>query len=319
MRIAVIDDYQDVFKTLNAAAKLKGHDFKVFHQPATSELALIDMLKDAEAVVLIQQRTAMPRNVIEALPNLKMISQTGRNTAHIDMAACKERGITVSAGGGGTPNATAEIAWALILSAARNIPAEVQAMKEGRWQISLGNVLAGRTLGVYAFGKIGSIVATVGKAFGMNVICWGRGGSLSRAMEAGFEAAKDRASFFSQCDVISLHIPLNKETQGIVTAADLALMKPDSILVNTSRAGLIEKGALFEALKKGRPGRAGIDVYETEPVLNGDHPLLKLPNVVCTPHLGYVERSTYESLYGAAADQIVAFAAGKPINVVSPA
>jgi D-3-phosphoglycerate dehydrogenase len=235
------------------------------------------------------------------------------------MAACKERGIVVSAGGGGTPNATAEIAWALILSAARNIPAEVQAMKEGRWQISLGNVLAGKTLGVYAFGKIGSIVATVGKAFAMNVICWGREASLGRAKAAGFEAAESRAAFFSKCDVISLHIPLNKETQGVVTAADLSLMKPESILVNTSRAGLMEKGALVEALKKGRPGRAGVDVYEAEPVLDGNHPLLKMPNVVCTPHLGYVDRSTYESLYGAAADQILAFAAGNPINVVTPA
>jgi D-3-phosphoglycerate dehydrogenase len=318
MRIAVIDDYQSAFNSLDAAARLKGHDVKVFNAPAHDEAALIGMLKGAEAVVLIQQRTAMPRKVIEALPDLKMISQTGRNTAHIDMAACKERGIVVSAGGGGTPNATAEIAWALILSAARNIPAEVQAMKEGRWQISLGNVLAGKTLGVYAFGKIGSVVATVGKAFGMEVLCWGRGGSLGRAMEAGFEAAESRDAFFSTCDVISLHIPLNKETHGIVTAADLASMKPESILVNTSRAGLIEKGALIEALKKGRPGRAGIDVYESEPVLGGNHPLLKMPNVVCTPHLGYVERATYEALYGAAADQILAYAANKPINVVTP-
>jgi D-3-phosphoglycerate dehydrogenase len=319
MRIAVIDDYQKAFSTLDAATKLKGHDVKVFHTAAKDDAMLIDMLKGAEAVVLIQQRTTMPHQVIGALPDLKMISQTGRNTAHIDMAACKERGIVVSAGGGGTPNATAEIAWALILSAARNIPIEVQAMKEGKWQISLGNVLAGKTLGVYAFGKIGSIVATVGKAFGMNVLCWGRGGSLGRAMEAGFEAAASRNVFFSTCDVVSLHIPLNKETQSIVTAADLAFMKPDSILVNTSRAGLIEKDALVDALKKGRPGRAGIDVYESEPVLGGNHPLLKMPNVVCTPHFGYVERATYEALYGAAADQILAYAAGKPINVVTPA
>lgn len=318
MHIAVLDDYQNAFSTLDAAAKLRGHDIKVFHDAPKDEAALIGMLKGADAVVLIQQRTAMPRKVIEALPDLKMISQTGRNTAHIDVAACKERGITVSAGGGGPPNATAEIAWSLILSAARNIPAEVQALKEGRWQISLGDVLAGKTLGVYAFGKIGTIVATVGKAFGMEVACWGREGSLARAKDAGFDVAASRQEFFSTCDVISLHLPLNKDTQGIVTAADLALMKPESILVNTSRAGLIEKDALVDALKKGRPGRAGIDVYETEPVLGSNHPLLKMPNVVCTPHLGYVERSIYESLYGAAADQILAYAAGKPINVVTP-
>jgi D-3-phosphoglycerate dehydrogenase / 2-oxoglutarate reductase len=319
MRIAVIDDYQNVFNSLAAAAKLKGHEVKAIQTPATTEQALIDTLKGAEAVILLQQRTAMPRKVIEALPDLKMISQTGRNTAHIDIAACKERGIVVSAGGGGPPNATAEITWGLILSAARSIPAEVQAMKEGKWQIALGTVLAGKTLGIYAFGKIGSVVAAVGKAFGMKVICWGREGSLGRAKEAGFEAAASRDAFFSQADVVSLHIPLNKETQGIVKAADLALMKPDAILVNTSRAGIIEPGALVAALQKGRPGRAGIDVYEKEPVLNADHPLLKMSNVVCTPHLGYVERATYESLYGTAADQILAFAAGKPINVANPA
>lgn len=319
MHIAVIDDYQDAFRSLNAAAKLKGHDVKTFQAPAKDEQALIAMLKGFEAIVLIQQRTAMPRKVIEALPDLKVISQTGKNTAHIDVAACKERGIVVSAGGGGTPNATAELTWALILSAARHVPAEVQAMKEGKWQIALGTVLAGKTLGVYAFGKIGSVVATVGKAFGMKVVCWGREGSLARAKEAGFEVAASREAFFSQADVVALHLPLNKETQGIVKAADLALMKTDAILVNTSRAGIIENGALVSALKAGRPGRAGIDVYETEPVLNGDHPLLKLDNVVCTPHLGYVEKDTYEALYGAAVDQILAYAAGKPINVVTPA
>jgi D-3-phosphoglycerate dehydrogenase len=318
MRIAVIDDYQDVFRSLDAYGKLKGQDVKVFHNAAKDEQALIDMLKGAEAVILVQQRTAMPRKVIEALPDLKIISQTGRNTAHIDVAACKDRGVTVSAGGAGGPNATAELTWGLILSAARHIPAEVQAMKEGRWQIALGTGLSGKTLGVYALGKIGSIVAAVGKAFGMKIVCWGREGSLGRAKEAGYEVATSREDFFSQADIVSLHIPLSKETQGIVTAADLALMKPSAILVNSSRAGLIEPGALVAALQKGRPGRAGVDVYESEPVLNGDHPLLSMSNVVCTPHLGYVERSTYEALYGAAIDQILAFAEGKPINVVSP-
>jgi D-3-phosphoglycerate dehydrogenase len=316
MRIAIIDDYQDAVRSLDCYQKLKGHDVKVFHEAAKDDDALVGMLKGAQAVILIQQRTAMPRIVIEQLPDLKMISQTGRNTAHIDLAACKERGIAVSAGGAGTPNATAEIAWGLILSAARYIPAEVQALKEGRWQIALGDVLAGKTLGVYAFGRIGSIVAGVGKAFGMKVVCWGRDGSLAKAKAAGFEAAASREAFFSGADVISLHIPLNKETQGIVKAADLALMKPDSILVNTSRAGLIEKGALVAALQKGRPGRAGVDVYEVEPVLNANDPLVKMKNVVCTPHLGYVEKATYESLYGAAIDQILGFEAGKPINVV---
>jgi D-3-phosphoglycerate dehydrogenase len=316
MQIAVLDDYQDAFRTLNCASKLDGQQVKVFHAPAESDDALVDMLKDAEAVILIQQRTAMPRKIIERLPNLKMLSQTGRNTAHIDLAACKERGIVVSAGGGGGPNATAELAWGLVLSCVRHIPDEVQALKEGRWQTTLGTGLAKKTLGVYAFGRIGSLVAAYGKAFGMRVVCWGREGSLGKAREAGFEAAASREAFFSDADVVSLHLPLKAETRGIVTAADLARMKPESILVNTSRAGIIEAGALAAALKKGRPGMAGVDVYESEPVLNGDHPLLKLSNAVCTPHLGYVERGGYEALYTAAIEQILAFAAGKPINVV---
>lgn len=317
MKIAVIDDYQDAFSRLGSFAKLKGHDVRVFHAPAESEDALVEMLAGAEAVILTMQRTALPGSVLARLPDLKMISQTGRNTAHLDLAACKERGIVVSAGGAGGGNATAELAWGLILSAARHIPEEVQALKEGRWQTTLGTGLAGKTLGVYAYGRIGSIVAQVGRAFGMKVICWGRDGSTAKAKEAGFEVAASREAFFETADVVSLHIPLNKDTQGIVTAADLARMKSDAILVNTSRAPLIEAGALLAALKAGRPGRAAVDVYETEPVLRGAHPLLKLPNVVATPHLGYVEKDTYEALFGAATDQVLAFAAGKPINVVA--
>lgn len=317
MQIAVIDDYQDAFRSLACFAKLKGHEVKTFHAPAASENALVDMLSDADAVILTQQRTPMPRSVIERLPKLKMISQTGRNTGHIDLAACKERGITVSAGGGGGANATAELAWGLILSAARHIPAEVQALKEGRWQTSLGTGLAGKTLGVYAYGRIGSLVAQVGKAFGMRVVCWGREGSLAKARDAGFDIAASREAFFSESDVVSLHLPMNKDTAGIVKASDLMRMKQTAILVNTSRAGIIEDGALVSALKQGRPGRAAVDVYEVEPVLGANHLLLELGNVVCTPHLGYVEKDTYEAIFTAAIDQVLAFDAGQPINVVA--
>lgn len=317
MQIVVIDDYQDVFRTLSCYGKLKGHDVKIFHAAAESQDNLVDMLRDAEAVILLQQRTAMPRSVLERLSKLKLISQTGRNTAHLDLAACKDKGIVVSAGGSGGANATAELAWALILAAARHIPAEVQALKEGRWQTSLGTGLAGKTLGIYAYGRIGSIVAQVGKAFGMQVVCWGREGSTAKAREAGYGIAASRESFFSESDIVSLHIPLNKETLGIVKATDLARMKPDAILVNTSRAGIIEDDALVAALKSGRPGRAAVDVYKVEPVLRGQHPLLQMSNAICTPHLGYVEKDTYEALYGAAIDQILAFAAGKPINVAN--
>jgi D-3-phosphoglycerate dehydrogenase len=318
MKIAVIDDYQDAFRKLACFGKLKGHDVVVYNDTEKDPAKLAERLKDADAVVLTQQRSPLPRAVVERLPKLKLISQTGRNAYHIDLDACTEKGIVVSAGGAGNPNPTAELTWGLILAALRRIPQEARRMKEGKWQGSVGTGVAGKTLGVYAYGRIGSIVAKVGRAFGMNVLCWGREGSTVRAKEAGFAIAATREAFFAEADVVSLHLPLNKETRGIVTAADLALMKPTALIVNTSRAPLIAEGALVAALGKGRPGRAAIDVYEEEPVLGGNHPLLKMDNVVCTPHLGYVEEQTYESYFGTAIEQILAFAAGKPVNVLNP-
>ncbi len=317
MKIAVIDDYQNAFRNLECSVKLRDHEVSVYHDTEKNPARLAERLKDAEAVVLTQQRSPFPRVVIERLPRLKLISQTGRNAYHIDLAACTEKGVVVSAGGAGNPSPTAELTWGLILAALRRIPQEAQRMREGKWQGSVGTGVAGKTLGIYAYGRIGSIVAKVGRAFGMRVVCWGREGSTARAREAGLEVAAGREQFFNESDVISLHLPLNKETRGIVKRADLDRMKPSALIVNTSRAPIIEDGALVEALKAGRPGRAAVDVYEEEPVL-GNHPLLKLDNVVCTPHLGYVEEATYEAYYGAAVEQILAFAAGKPINVVNP-
>ncbi|MDP3715771.1 MAG: D-2-hydroxyacid dehydrogenase family protein, partial [Burkholderiales bacterium] len=275
-------------------------------------------LQDAEVLVLTQQRSKMPRAVIEKLPKLKLISQTGRNANHIDMTACTEKGIVVSAGGAGNPNPTAELAWGLIIAALRRIPQEAQRLKNGQWQGSVGSGLSGRTLGIYAYGRIGSLVAQVGKAFGMRVWCWGREGSTAKAKAAGYEVAPSREAFFAESDVISLHLPLNDGTRGIVTAEDLARMKTTALIVNTSRAPIIAKDALANALKAGRPGRAGIDVYEDEPVMNAAHPLIGMDNVVCTPHLGYVEERTYEAYYGAAVEQILAYIAGQPINVANP-
>jgi D-3-phosphoglycerate dehydrogenase / 2-oxoglutarate reductase len=268
-------------------------------------------------LVLTQQRTRVPRSLIERVPTLKLISQTGAHTAHIDVAACTEKGVAVSAGGGGKPNATAELTWGLIIGSLRHLPFEAAQLKAGKWQTTLGTGLAGRTLGIYAFGKIGSIVAGVGRAFGMKVVCWGREGSLKRAREAGYEVAESREAFFSNADVLSLHLPLNAETRGIVTGADLARMKPTALIVNTSRAPIIEEGALAAALKNRRPGFAAVDVFEDEPVLNADHPLLKMDNVLATPHLGYVVSDNYESYYKTAIEQIVAYASGKPINIVN--
>ena len=318
MKIAVIDDYQNAFRTLKCYAKLKDHEVVVYTDTEKEPARLAERLKDAEAVVLTQERSRFLRAAIERLPKLKLISQTGRATAHIDVAACTERGIVVSAGGAGNPHATAELTWALILAALRHIPYEVRRLREGHWQSTLGIAVQHKTLGIYALGRIGSIVARVGQTFGARVLCWGREGSTARAREAGYEVAKSREAFFAEADILSLHLPLNKETQGIVTAADLALMKPSALLANTSRAGLIAQGALVNALKAGRPGMAAVDVYEDEPVLGAAHPLLKMDNVICTPHLGYVEKDTYEDYYGVVVDQIVAYAAGNPINVVNP-
>jgi D-3-phosphoglycerate dehydrogenase / 2-oxoglutarate reductase len=318
MKIVVIDDYQDAFRTLKCYPKLAGHEVVVYNDPETNLEKIAERLKDADAVVLTQQRTYFPRALAEKLPKLKLIGQTGRAANHIDLQACTDQGAVVSAGGSGNPNATAELTWGLILSALRSLPFEVKRLKEGHWQSTLGIGVNGKTLGIYAYGKIGSIVAGVGRAFGARVLCWGREGSTGRAKAAGFEIAQSRAQFFAESDIITLHLPLNKDTRGIVTAEDLARMKPTALLVNASRSGLIQQGALEQALRAGRPGKAAVDVYDHEPVLGADHPLLKMDNVTCTPHLGYVTRESYEEYYAVVVDDIVSFAAGNPRNVLNP-
>jgi D-3-phosphoglycerate dehydrogenase len=246
-----------------------------------------------------------------------LISQTGKGTAHIDLAACHRRGVTVTAGTG-SPHAPAELTWALVLAALRHIPRETARLRAGHWQSTLGTGLRGRTLGIWGYGKIGSLVAGYGRAFEMNVLVWGREGSLSRAQADGYATAPGRNALLERSDVLSLHLKLNRETRGTVTAADLARMKPSALLVNTSRAELIEPGALAAALRAGRPGFAAVDVYEEEPVLGAAHPLLSMDNAVCTPHLGYVEKDSYELYFEQAFDQVVAFAAGNPTGVVGP-
>jgi D-3-phosphoglycerate dehydrogenase len=318
MKIAILDDYQDVFRTLKCSARLKGHDVAVYHDSVKEPAKLAERLKGAEAVVLLQQRTPFPRAAAELATTLKVISQTGRNVGHIDVAACTEKGILVCGSGAGQVNHTAELTWGLIFSVLRHIPEEVQRLKAGRWQTTIGTTVVGKTLGIYAYGRIGSLVAKVGRAFEMKVICWGREGSTAKARADGFEIAPSREAFFESADIVSLHIPLNKETRGIVKHSDLARMKPTALIVNTSRGPIIEDGALVRALKEGRPGFGAVDVYDDEPVLNGNHPLLKMDNVVCTPHLGYVDRDTYEKYYGAAVDNLLAYAGGKPVNVLNP-
>jgi D-3-phosphoglycerate dehydrogenase / 2-oxoglutarate reductase len=318
MRIAVLDDYADAFRQLACYERLRGHEVVVYHDTEKDPARLAARLTDAEAIVLTQQRSLFPRAVVERLPKLRLVSLTGRNASHVDVAACTQHGVAIAARGGGDPHGPAELAWGLILSSLRHIPEEVARLKSGRWQATVGRGVSGRTLGIYAYGRIGSIVAEVGRAFGMRVVCWGREGSTARARAAGFEVAADRASFFAAADVLSLHLPMNASTRGLVTARDLALMKSTALLVNVSRARLIEEGALAEAVRAGRPGHAAVDVYEDEPVLDASHPLVRMPNTVCTPHLGYVVWSTLEAYYAAAVDNILTYAAGAPANIINP-
>ena len=318
MKIAVIDDYQDTFRKLRCYSKLDGHEILIYNDTEKDPVRLAERLKEAEAVILTQARSPFPRVLIERLPKLQLISQTGRSTGHIDIDACTEHCVTVSAAGFATPHPTAELTWGLILAALRHIPYEVERLKQGYWQSTVGTSVRGKILGIYVYGRIGSLVAQVGRAFSARVVCWGREGSLARAKEAGYEVAESRSAFFAQSDILSLHLPLNTETRGIVSVEDLARMKPTALIVNTSRAAIIAEGALVEALKAGRPGFAAVDVFEDEPVIGAAHPLLKMDNVVATPHLGYVERDNYELYYGLVVDQILAFAAGNPINVLNP-
>ena len=320
MKIAILDDYFDTLRTLPSFAKLDGHDVQIFTDHVQDTDVLADRLKDAEAVVLIRERTAIRTPLLERLPTLRLISQRSVYP-HIDIDACTARGVIVSSDlHAGTPSyATAELTWGVILAAARQIPQQMQSLQRGQWQMGVGSTLRGKTLGIHGYGRIGRVVANYGQAFGMHVIVWAREASRQRAQDDGIEVATSQDAFYGACDVISLHMRLVPETRGIVKAADLARMKPTSLLVNTSRAPLIEPGALVQALEAGRPGAAAVDVFEDEPVRDPNHPLLKMPNVVCTPHIGYVTRDEYELQFSDIFDQIVAYAAGAPINVVNPA
>lgn len=319
MNITVLDDYQDMVRKLDAYKLVADHNVTIWNDHTKDTDVLAERLKDTEALVLIRERTPIRAPLIERLPKLKLISQRSVYP-HIDVPALTKHGILLCSDmHPGRPSyATAELTWGLILSAMRHIPQEVAALKAGRWQSTMGQGLRGKTLGIYGYGRIGAVVAGYGKAFGMKVLVWGRDSTIERAKADGYSAAGSREAFFEECDVISLHLRLIDATRGIVKAADLARMKPTALIVNTSRAPLIETGALEAALKAGRPGYGAVDVYESEPVLGAQHPLLKLDNCVCTPHIGYVERNGYESQFASSFGQIVAYLEGKPINVINP-
>ena len=319
MKISVLDDYHDTVRTLACFKKLGGHDVTIWNDHLQDTDALAERLKDTEALVLIRERTRIRAPLLAKLPKLKLISQRSVYP-HIDIDACTQQGIVVSSSLHlGTPSyATAELTWGLILSSFRQIPQQMASLKAGTWQIGVGSTLRNKTLGIFGYGRIGAAVASYGRAFGMNVVVWARPNSLVRAKAEGYLVAPSKLAFFERCDVLSLHMRLVEATRGIVTADDLRHMKPTALIVNTSRAQLIERGALVEALRAGRPGFAAVDVYEEEPLRDTAHPLLTMPNVICTPHLGYVTRDEYEIQFTDIFDQITAYAAGRPINVVNP-
>ena len=328
MNIVILDDYQDAVRKLACAAKLDAYPAKVYTNTVKGIGQLSVRLKDADVIVLIRERTHLNRQLIEKLPKLKMIVQTGRLGAHVDVGACTERGIAV-AEGVGSSTAPAELTWALVMAAMRRVPHYAAHLKHGAWQqaglksasmppnFGIGSVLKGKTLGVWSYGKIGQIVAGYGRAFGMRVIVWGREASRERAQADGLELAASKADFFEQSDVLSLHLRLNDETRASVNLEDLSRMKPTALFVNTSRAELLEPDALIAALNRGRPGLAAVDVFESEPILQG-HALLRLENCICTPHIGYVEQDSYEMYFSAAFDNVVNFIKGTPTNIVNP-
>jgi len=319
MNITILDDYFDTLRTLSCFRKLDGHHVTIWTDHVTDISVLADRLKDTEVLVLIRERTEVRAPLLERLDTLRLISQRSVYP-HIDIDACTRRGVIVSSDQhpGAPSYATAELTWGLIIAAFRQIPQQMRSLQQGSWQIGVGHTLRGKTLGIHGYGRIGAAVAGYGRAFGMNVLVWARDASRQRARDEGYETAASREALYEQSDVVSLHMRLVSATRGIVTAADLQRMKPSALLVNTSRAGLIEPGALVAALRSGRPGMAALDVYETEPLHDPDDPLLTLPNVVCTPHIGYVTTDEYELQFADVFDQILAYAVGRPINVVNP-
>jgi len=320
MKVTILDDYFDTIRTLQVFKKLAGHDVKVWNDHVQDTDALAARLADTEALVLIRERTQIRAPLLERLPTLRLISQRSV-FPHIDVDACTELGIVVSSSQHpGTPSyAAAELTWGLVLAAMRRIPQQMASLRAGGWQTGVGDSLRGKTLGIFGYGRIGAAVAGYGRAFGMPVLVHSRDASLARAAADGHAVSADKAAFFARCDVLSLHLRLVEATRGIVTAEDLARMKPTALLVNTSRAGLVAPGALLAALKAGRPGMAAVDVYEAEPVRDPAYPLFALDNVVCTPHIGYVTREEYEIQFADIFEQITAFASDAPINVVNPA
>jgi D-3-phosphoglycerate dehydrogenase len=317
MHIVIADDYQRCVRELQCFSLLSGHEITVYETAAKDKAELIERLSPADIIVVVRERITLDEEVIAALPRLQHIALVGRHTKTIDFEACTRHGVIVTNGVFASPIAPAELTMALILASRRNVVTEATRMRAGQWPSTFSYRLDGSTLGIYGFGVIGERVARACAALGMKILIWGGEGSQSRARAAGYEIAEDRASFFKRADVLSLHLRYGPSTKGAVTLHDLRLMKTSSLFVNTARAELVEPDALVTALREGRPGAAAVDVYEVEPVLNGDHPLLKMENVICTPHLGWADKETFELYYGEAFEQVRNFANGGPLRVVN--
>jgi D-3-phosphoglycerate dehydrogenase len=317
MIIAIPDDYHNLVRTLDCMRLLQGHEVRIYNDAAAPDEDLVRNLREAEIIVPIRERSRFTRDIISRLPQLKLFSQTGRSCHHIDLEACNEQGVAVASGSHASPYTVAEQTWAMILGSLREIPAETALMKRGGWRNRFSTGLKGRTLGVFGLGTIGALVAATGASFGMRVLVWGRESSLNAARAAGYETVASQDALFEQSDVLTLMVRLTKDTRGLVNAGHLARMKPTALLVNTARAELIAPGVLEAALRNGRPGYAAIDVYENEPVLNGNHPLLELDNALCTAHSAWLERDTYELYFGEAFANAAAFAAGQPVRLVN--
>ncbi|MGG5210511.1 D-2-hydroxyacid dehydrogenase family protein [Chryseobacterium sp. MIQD13] len=315
--IAILDDYQNVISTLKCFDMIKDQNVMILHETYKDPEILAEKIKEADILVLTRERTEINEALLSRLPKLKMISQTGKISNHLKLSDCTRLGIAV-AEGIGSPVAPAELTWALIMNAVRQIPQAIEAMKQGKWQVNIGETISGKTIGIWGYGKIGKKIAQYAKAFGADVLVWGSETSRENAVNDGFKKAESKEYFFKNADVVTLHLRLNDETFGIVKQTDLELMKPTAVFINTARAELLEKNALVNALKKGTPGFAGVDVYEEEPVYNENFELLKMNNVVCTPHLGYVERNGYELYFEKAFENVVQFINGNPVNIANP-
>jgi D-3-phosphoglycerate dehydrogenase len=318
MKIVIPDDYQDMVDRLACFALVRHHKVVRYREPARDLDHLVERLREADVVVSIRERVEFSRALLERLPKLKLIALVGRNSKVIDFAACTELGIPVATGASNSPVAPAELTLALIVASRRNVALEAERMKRGDWPCTLSHRLRGSTLGIFGLGAIGQLVAEGGRGLGMEILVWGQKGSLEKATAAGYACAAGKQDLFARSDMLSLHVRLTRETYGIVTAADLAAMKPTALLVNTARAEIIEPGALLAALRNGRPGYAAVDVYEQEPIVNGDHPFLAMPNVLCTPHLGWAEWDNFELYFREMFEQIVAYEQGKPLRLANP-